>query len=476
MKVIITPLLAIVFGMIMVILDSTVINVALNNFQQVFGSTISTTQWTVTGYTLALSAVIPLAGWLTDKFGSKRIFLITISIFTISSVLCASAQSMQQLIFYRVIQGLGGGMIAPIGMALIFRLAPPDKRGSVMGLLGVPMLIAPIVGPSLSGWLIEFASWEWIFLINVPIGFIAFLLGKKHLPESEKTQVPGLDILGMILAPIAFTALAYGFTEGGRSNWTSNETFAGLIIGGIALLLFIIVELRHKQPLLELRVFRSPHFTRGVLLMWLAQICLFGVNILIPLFLQSIKHYTSFNTGLTLLPQAVAAMIFISVGGKLYDKFGARPVSLAGFTIVTIALFMFAQLGQNTSPIWILLPLFLIGAGMGLTVMTLETYVLSSAPYNLVGRVTPLTTSTLQVATSIAVAGLTGLLASRTSVHTGQGGHEVNELAAFVSAFDETFYLTAGIAIIGVIIGIFLRKPQVYSNDEQSKNPIIEEG
>ncbi|MBW5448567.1 DHA2 family efflux MFS transporter permease subunit [Cohnella sp. CFH 77786] len=459
MRAIIAPLLAVIIGMIMVILDSTVVNVALSKFQSEFNSTLSTIQWTFTGYTLALSAVIPLAGWMTDKFGSKRIFLITIALFTLGSALCATAQSIEQLIVYRVIQGVGGGMVAPIGMAMIFRLAPPDKRGAVMGMLGIPMLAAPALGPVLSGWLIEYASWQWIFLINVPIGVVAVLVGIKYLPKIEQNRAPALDVLGMILAPIAFSMLAYGVSEGGTS-WTSDKTLTGLIVGGVALLLFIFVELRHKQPLLELRVFRSSDFTRGTLVVWTVQIALFGAMILMPVFLQSVKHYTALETGLIMLPQAIGSMLFMPIGGRLFDKIGARPLALVGLTVVAGALFMLSFMQMDTPLIQILIPLFMIGSGMGLSMMALNTHVLNAAPRHLVSRVTPLTTAAQQVVTSFAVAGLTGFLTSRTTDHMADAGQNGNPLEALVAAYGDTFLLSTGIALLGVALSIILRKPK----------------
>lgn len=465
MKAIIAPLLAVIIGMIMVILDSTVVNVALEKFQTEFNSTLSTIQWTFTGYTLALSAVIPLAGWLTDKYGSKRIFLITITLFTLGSALCAAAQTIEQLILYRVIQGLGGGMVAPIGMAIIFQLAPVEKRGSVMGMLGIPMLAAPALGPVLSGWLIEYASWQWIFLINVPIGVIAVLVGIKYLPKTQHGKPPALDMIGMILAPIAFSALAYGVSEGGKS-WTSDQTIAGLVVGGVALLLFIIVELRHKQPLLELRVFGSSDFTRGVLLTWIVQIALFGAMILIPIYLQSVRNYSALDTGLIMLPQAIGSMLFMPIGGKLFDKIGARPLSLVGISVVAAGLFLYSRMELDTPLIMILVPLFLLGCGMGLSMMALNTHVLNAAPRRLVSRVTPLTTAAQQVVSSFAVAGLTGFLTTRTKDHVAALGQEGNQLQAIVSAYGDTFLLSMSLALVGVALSIFLRKPRPQPEDE----------
>lgn len=450
------PLMAVIIGMIMVILDSTVVNVALPQLMEDFQASVTKIQWTVTGYTLALSAVIPLAGWMTDRFGAKRIFLITIAFFTIGSVLCSFAQTAEQLIVYRIIQGLGGGMVAPIGMAMVFRLAPPGKMGAVMGMLGVPMLLAPALGPVLSGYFIEYSTWHWIFLINLPIGIIAVLVGIKYLPKLERKAVPSLDFMGMILAPIAFATLAFAVSEGGKS-WTSTQTLVSLLIGGIALILFIIVELRQKQPLLELRVFGSSDFRRGIVIVWLMQIALFGVFILVPLFLQQVKGYGALNTGLILLPQALASGVMMPIGGKLFDKLGARPLALVGLSIITASLVMLAQINMQTGVGYIISSLILMGAGMGLSMMAINTHVLQAAPRNLVNRVTPLTTAAQQVMVSFAVAGMTGFLSSRVSERmTGAG----NPLEAAVASYGDTFYLAAAIAALGILFSLILRRPK----------------
>ncbi|AJS60438.1 DHA2 family efflux MFS transporter permease subunit [Paenibacillus sp. IHBB 10380] len=464
-KAIIAPLMAVILGMIMVILDSTVINVAVPSLQEYFGASLKTIQWTMTGYTLALSAVIPLAGWMTDKYGAKRIFLITITLFTLGSILCSLAQTSEQLIIFRVIQGLGGGMVAPIGMAMVFRLAPPNKRGAVMGMLGIPMLLAPASGPILSGWLIEIASWHWIFIINVPIGIAAVIVGIKFLPKFENKKVPSLDILGIILAPIAFAMLAFGVNEAGTS-WTSSSTLTGLIVGGVALILFIIVELNQKEPLLELRVFASSDFTRGVILSWITQIAMFGAILMIPLYLQNVRGFTPLQSGYTTLAQALASMVFMPIGGRLFDKWGARPLAMTGLTLVSIALFLLSQITVDTDMFMIVLPLIFMGAGMGLTMMPLNTHVLNSAPRRLVNRVTPLTSATQQVVTSFAIAGLTGYLTSKIMHYMSAPDTAGNIQISSTSAFSDTFFLTACIAVVGLLLTTMLRKPRVKPGDE----------
>ncbi|MFB9324643.1 MDR family MFS transporter [Paenibacillus aurantiacus] len=459
LKAILPPLLAIIVGMIMVILDSTVVNNAIPKLVAYFDTDLKTIQWTVTGYTLALSAVIPLAGWMTDRFGAKQVFLITIALFTIGSVLCGIAQTPEQLIVFRVIQGLGGGMMAPIGMAMVFKLAPPERRGSIMGMLGIPMLMAPAFGPVLSGWLVDSVSWHWIFFINLPIGIIAMMLGVKYLPKSERHAAPHLDVIGMCLAPIAFSMLAYGVSEGG-SSWSQTSTITGLSIGGIALILFIFVELGQKQPLLELKVFKSSDFTRGILLAWIVQLALFGAMLIVPLYLQSVMHYSALETGWILMPQALCSGIGMPISGRLFDKIGARPLAFSGLAVISISLFILSGISVDTS-LWVIIPcICLMGLGMGFAMMPLNTHVLNSAPRRLVSRVTPLTTAAQQVVVSFAAAGLTGYLTSQIASHAASAGADANPLSAVVAGYGDTFFLSACIVTVGVALSLILRKPK----------------
>ncbi|GIO14739.1 MFS transporter [Cohnella xylanilytica] len=464
MKKLVPPLLAIILGMFMVILDTTVVNVALPTLVKDFGTTLHALQWAVTGYTLALSAVIPLAGWMSDKFGSKRVFIASIALFTAGSALCAFAGSPEQLVVFRVLQGLGGGMVAPIGMAMVFQIAPPERRGTIMGTLGVPILMAPPLGAVLSGYFVEYVSWPWIFLINVPIGIIAILVALRFLPAFAAGKPPALDMLGMILGPIAFAMLAYGVSEGG-DDWGSAGALTGLIVGGIALLLFVAVELRHRQPLLELRVFRSFAFTHGIILSWVLFAALFGSILLFPLMLQQVKGYSPFESGLILVSQALGSMLFMSIGGRLFDRISARPIVIVGTIFISSALLIMSTITLDR-PLWaIMLNLFLFGSGMGLSMMTMNTYLLNIAPRHLVGRVTPLTNSAQQVIVSFSIAGLTGYLSNH-SEHVLKVYKGPNPLEAAIGAYGDTFLLTASLALVGFLLSLFIRraKPAAQAN------------
>jgi len=464
-KEIMAPLIAIIFGLFMVVLDGTAVNVALPGLQKSFDSSLSMMQWTVTGYALAQAAVIPLSGWLSDRFGAKQIFLLSVSFFTIGSFLCALATDPVQLISFRVLQGIGGGMVMPIAMAFIYRLSPPDKVGTVMGLLGIPILLAPALGPVLAGWLVDYASWKWIFIVNIPIGIIGVTIGIRSLPRIVRQTVAALDVGGMLLGPLAFAALSYGVSEGG-ADWGSAKTILGLSVGTVALLLFVIVELAQKNPMLELRIFRSFNFTRAIVIQWVSQIALFGTMFMVPLFLQEAKGFSAFHSGLTMLPQAITAAIFMPISGKLFDKIGARPLVMIGMSIVTVASFMLTRITAADGAFTLIVPLALLGMGMGISFMPLNTHLIQAAPQNLVGRVTALTSAAQQVMTSFSVAGLATILTSHIIARTPP--KTAPTLDIFTSSFADTFLVTVCIAIVGVLLAISLTKPKIVENlDEE---------
>ncbi|SFT27197.1 DHA2 family efflux MFS transporter permease subunit [Paenibacillus sp. BC26] len=472
MKAIMGPLMAIVVGMIMVILDSTVMNIALPTLMDDFKSSVNTMQWSITAYTLALSAVIPLAGWLTDRFGAKQVFLITIFLFAAGSLLCSFATTPEQLIIYRVIQGIGGGMVQPIGMAIIFKLAPPNKQGAVMGMLGIPMMLGPALGPVLGGYLLEYATWHWIFLINLPIGIIAILVGLKYLPKVERKTVPELDIWGMLLAPIAFATLSYAVSEGGK-DWGSTKTIVGLIIGVVALVLFIFVELRHKQPLLELRAFKSADFTVGMVTSWLMFMALFGSFLFVPMYMQQVFHYEPLKTGFMILPQVAMTGLFMPIGGKLFDKFGARAVCVVGVAFVAAGMFYMSQIQADSGAGFVIIATMIMGVGMGLSMMPVNTHILKAAPRHLVGRVTPLTSAAQQVVVSFAVAGLASYLSTRIADH--MAATKGDAAVSLVAGFGDTFFIAGCIATAGALLAILLRKPKVAEGEtsDQVNAPVM---
>jgi EmrB/QacA subfamily drug resistance transporter len=463
---ILVPLVAIIIGTFMVILDNTVVNVALPTLGRVFQTDLSLLQWVITAYMLAQAAVIPLSGWLADRFGAKRVYLTSLVLFTLGSALCGLARSGQMLVATRVLQGLGGGMMMPIGMSVLYRLTPPDRRGAVMGLFGVPILVAPALGPGLSGYLLEYADWRLIFLINVPVGALALLVGLRGLPAIGAPRPAGaLDVLGVALGPLAFASLSYGISQSTHAGWTGAPTLGGIGLGLVALALFIWRELTFPHPLLELRVFRRRAFTLAILTQWIGFGAMFGTFFLVPLFLQQVRGYGSFETGLFTLPQAIASALLMPLGGRVFDKVGARPPVLFGLTLVITAMWRMTGLNGTTSGEDLRLPLILMGAGMGSMMMSLNTHLLNSAPRELVTRVTSLTNALQNVAGSFAIASFATVLQSRLPVHLAEaaaaarGQPDPQAMAhAAAQAFGDVYRLAMLAAVVAWALAWTLRR------------------
>jgi EmrB/QacA subfamily drug resistance transporter len=456
---IIFPLLAIILGVFMVLLDSTAVSVIIPKLTKHFNSSLSVIQWAVTGYTLAMSAIIPLSGWMSERFGAKRVFLCCIALFSISSVLCSFAATAEQLVFCRVLQGLGGGMISPIALASAYKITPPEKVGIVMGVMGVPVLIAPGVGPILAGWFADYLTWRWIFLINFPIGILAIALGLWALPKFETKPAASLDILGMLLAPVAFSSIAYGVSAGGISGNPYNGLL-WLFLGITVLILFVIVELKHKHPILELRVFFSARFTVGILIKWFFQFTMGAILFLIPVYLQQVKGLSAFEVGKTLVPLAMTCAVFMLVGGGLFDKVGVRPLAVAGLGAIATGAYILSANNINMMTV----SMMMIGMGFGLSVMPLHTNVLQASPKNLIDRVNSLATATEQVMTAFAVSGVTSFIAYRTAQYSIEA---FTSASATKSAYNDAIIVIAIIALCAAIASFSLGKIKRYDSQDQ---------
>ncbi|RJX37812.1 DHA2 family efflux MFS transporter permease subunit [Paenibacillus pinisoli] len=452
-------LLAIIPGMMMVMINSTAMNVAIPSLSDSFNVSFGTLQWIITGYMLAMSVTIPLAGWFSDRFGSGKAFLYTVILFILGSLLCAMAQDIHQLIIFRIVQGLGGGMIQPMGMAMIFRLAPADRKGQVMGMLGIPMLIAPASGPILSGWLLEFISWHWIFLINLPVGLITiglnlrFLL-KKDSVQKIKTNSKSLDVVGLFLAPISFVLLALSINLN-LDAWI----MWGMGLIGIVLLVWLwFHETNHPNPLIELRAFRETRFRRGMFVSWIQYLALNGSFVFIPQYLQQFKGYSPLDAGIVMSMLAVTSGLLMPIGGKLFDRIGIRLLASSGLGIIGVALIILSQVSAEANGLYIGGIVGLLGIGMGLCMMSLNTYILQSAPSESVNRVTPLTSASANFIIPLSIAGLGQFFALRSRIS------DVDN----ISPYADTFLLAACVALGGAFFSLLLQ-PNI-KNKESSRS------
>ncbi|MGZ8719471.1 MAG: DHA2 family efflux MFS transporter permease subunit, partial [Aeromicrobium sp.] len=312
----------VVLGAIMSILDITVVNVALPTFQRVFADggeelAYSTVAWTVTGYTLALATVIPLTGWGADRFGTKRLYMTAIALFTIGSVLCAAATDINMLIAFRVLQGLGGGMLMPLGMTIMTRAAGPHRMGRLMAILGVPMMLGPIMGPILGGLLIDNASWHWIFLINVPLGVAALIYSYVILPKDAPVPSESFDFLGMLLLSPGLALFLFGISSlpGEGGDFGAPRVWVSVLAGVVLMMLFVFHSFRPEHPLLDLRLFANRNLTVSVITMFMFAAAFFGGLLLVPTYFIQIRGETTLAAGLLVAPQGIGAMLTMPIAG-----------------------------------------------------------------------------------------------------------------------------------------------------------------
>jgi MFS family permease len=477
----------VLLGTIMTILDATIVNIAIPTLQvDLKAGSYADISWVVTGYMLAQGAVIPMAGWATDRFGTKRLYLITIALFTVASMACGVAQNLPELVIFRVLQGLGGGMLMPIGMTIIMRAVGPQNMGRVMGIFGIPMLLAPAVGPVLGGWFVQDFSWRLIFYVNVPIGLIAFASAWRFLTESDRAHGLRLDTFGLLTAPPAAVAVMYavdqsitlgwgsllvvsllvgaavllaafvlsqlgrrraatllmmplaagallvalrnGFVDG----WTALDTIVMFVGAALALVNLTIGNRGNPEPLLQLRLFRDSTFSWSMGLSFIIVTALFGGMLLLPLYLQEVHGYSPLETGLLLLPQAITAAVAMPLGGYLTDRIGPRPVVATGMVMLAGGGFLLAQIHPTSSNWLVVSALLLRGFAMGFSMMPSMAAAMARVPHHLSSSASSISNSLQRIGSSIGIAVLVTVLAAQFTTAIGQASCAPS--AAVVSA------------------------------------------
>jgi EmrB/QacA subfamily drug resistance transporter len=360
----------VVLGSIMSILDTTIVNVALSRLGSELHTTIANIQWVVTGYLLSLAAVIPISGWAGRRFGAKRVYLTSLVLFTVGSVLCGLAASATELIVFRVLQGVGGGLILPVGQLMMASAAGPKRMGRVMGVIAVPAMLAPIFGPALGGLILDNTSWRWIFFVNAPIGVVAFIAALRGLPRSKPQDAGRLDVLGLVLVVTGMPLITYGLAEIGTTGGFSSAKVIAPILGGLALVaLFIAHARRAPRPLLDVHLYARPTFSAASITTFCLGAALFGAMILMPLYYQQVRGESVLATGLLVGPQGLGAALALPISGRLTDRIGGGPLALFGVIVTTLATIPFGLIGAHTSIVSLSLWMFVRGIGIGFAFM-----------------------------------------------------------------------------------------------------------
>jgi EmrB/QacA subfamily drug resistance transporter len=360
----------VIVGSIMSILDTTIVNVALDRLGRELHTSIANIQWVVTGYLLSLAAVIPISGWAGRRYGAKRVYIASLVLFTAGSVLCGLATSATELIVFRVVQGVGGGLILPLGQLMMASAAGPRRMGRVMSVVAVPAMLAPIFGPALGGLILDNASWRWIFFVNAPIGVVAIVAALRGLPRSERQDAGRLDVLGLVLVVTGMPLVTYGLAEIGITGGFSSAKVIVPIVGGIALVgLFIAHARRAARPLLDVHLYARPTFSAASITTFCLGAALFGAMILMPLYYQQVRHESVLSTGLLVGPQGLGAALVMPIAGRLTDRVGGGPLAVFGVIVTALTTIPFGLIGAHTSIESLSVWMFLRGIGIGFAFM-----------------------------------------------------------------------------------------------------------
>jgi len=444
-------LAAVVFGIFMVVLDTTVVNVAFPTLRTEFGAPLAEAQAIVSVYVLALGIGTPPAGFLADRYGIKRMYIVGLACFGAGSLLAGFAPSLLILVAARVLQGLGGGIAIPLGSAMLYKAFMPSELGLALGIYGIAILVAPALGPIVGGLLVDAGLWRWIFFVNVPVAATGLIVAARFLRPEPVVNPPGFDIRGLALATTAFGALLHAASLAANNGWTSRQVLLWFAIGTVSGALLVHHELNsHERPLLNLRLFRIPAFFTASLIGYVTVLALFGAEFLMPLYLQALRRQDALQTGLILLPLAITAAITTPLAGRIYDRIGPRPLVVFGFIVLAVNTWQLSKIEAATSIPWIMLLLALRGLALGATVQTTFATALGSVPREIVARGSSLINSTRYVVQAIGVAILSTVLVSRS--HAGASVLDAPSLRGFEAAYRLTFFL----ALLAIPIACFL--------------------
>lgn len=419
-------LVVIVIGTFMAILDGTIVNVSLPKMISVFNSSPEHAQWIVTAYMLTLGIIMPVSGYLGDRFGYKRMYSSALLLFVLGSLLCGMAWSVNSLIVFRVIQALGGGIMMPLGMAILYQNYPREKMGMVLGIWGIAVMLAPAIGPALGGYLVDYASWRLIFYFNVPVGILNIFLATSRLRETQLVKGHRFDYIGVVTSTIGFFCLLLALSQGNRFGWNSPYIVFLLFLAGFSLAILVHNELHHSEPLLDLRLFKNYIFAISIVVSSIISIGMYGVIFLIPLLLQSILGQSAMQTGLILFPAALASGIVMPFSGRLFDRYGPRTIVVGGLAVLVVTTYMLHTFNAMTPFSVMIFWLAARGLGMGFCFMPSTTAGMNTVPPHLVGRASALNNVIRQVASAFGISMFISVFQNRQAVHLVNLAQSIN--------------------------------------------------
>jgi len=458
--------IVVVLGTIMSILDTTIVAVALHTLSGDFHVNVATIQWVTTGYLLSLAVVIPVSGWAVHRFGAKPVYMISLACFVVGSALCGVAWSATSLIFFRVLQGVGGGMIMPVGQSIMARAAGPQRMGRVMGIIGVPQLLGPILGPVLGGVIVSNTSWRWIFFVNVPIGLVALWLSRTYLIKSPGDRAHRFDLLGFLLLSPGLALIVYGLSEVGTVGGFRGASVWDSLIGGVVLsALFVVRSIRAPEPLIEMRLFKDRTFSVSSIGIFLTGATLYGTMFLLPFYYQVVRGDPAWKAGLLMAPQGIGAAMVMRYAGALSDRRGPRYVAAVGMSLLALGTLVYTSVTATSSYVLLAGALIVRGIGLGFGMMPVFAASYRNLTHADVPKATSATSIVRQIGGSLGVAIFAVVLQTQIAQRFPTTGAELqsglirptlHDLQSIAGAFRHSFWWSFGTCVLAIVPALFL--------------------
>jgi EmrB/QacA subfamily drug resistance transporter len=438
-----------VCGMFMDIMDTTIVNVAVPTLQREFHTNAGSIEWVVLGYLLSLAIWIPASGWIGDRIGTKKVFLFALAMFTLASALCGQAHSLSELIMFRVLQGVGGGMLTPVGTAMLFRAFPPVERAKASTVLIIPTVLAPALGPIVGGWLVTDITWRWIFYVNLPVGVVGFVLGALYLREHREEAAGRFDVAGFVLSGAGLALVLYALSEGPEKGWRSLPVLSSGVLGVLLFALLVYVETHIESPMLALRLYRERMFRNANIVLTLTYGSFAGVLFILPLFLQEYRGLSALQSGLTTFPQAIGVIVSSQLVGRLYHRVGPRRLIFWGMVGMSAVTMLLAVVGLHTDLWWIRLIMFGRGVCMAFAFVPLQAATYANITSEDTGRASAIYSTQRQVSAALGVGVLTTVLLTRVKAVPGPVGA--------LSAYHGAFFVGACLVVLAAISALLIR-------------------
>ena len=458
--------MVLLIGTFCTVLNQTLLTTAFPTLMDAFDISASDVQWLTTGFLLVNGIMIPITAWLINKFSSRSLYLTAMSIFLAGTIACFAAPNFSTLLIGRLVQAAGVGISMPLLQNIMLSIFPPEKRGSAMGMSGIVIGLAPALGPTLSGWIIDHYTWRDLFGMVIPIVILVLVLAFFLMKSVIQLSNPSIDVLSAFLSTVGFGSLLYGFSSVGNDGWGSSKVISFLVIGVFVIGLFVWRQLHLEHPFLELRVFKSPTFTIAAILSGVVNMAMVGAEMVLPLYIQNIRGESAFHSGLMLLPGALIMGLMMPITGAIFDKHGAKRLAISGMLILTAATLPFAFLTQETPIVMIVILYAIRMFGISMVMMPVTTSGMNALPMNLISHGTAVNNTFRQVASSIGTAVLISILTNVTKDNLPKASllkslplfYKDQAINATLSGYHAAFFVAVIFGLVGFIITFFLKK------------------